>query len=104
MGLNSISGGLTICLVCYLFHRLKKLKNRKIVFYIILCIIFVFGIAGLFYNALEGINFVIVGIIMIFICSKSHHPGGGGEHMYIRGWIAAIASLTYGILKILNMI
>ena len=62
------------------------------------------GFVGMFYSALEGINFIIVGIIMIWICSKSHHSGGGGEYMYIRGWIGAIASLIYGLLKILNMI
>ena len=41
---------------------------------------------------------------MIWICSKSRHSGGGGEYMYIRGWIGVITSLIYGILKILNMI
>ena len=34
----------------------------------------------------------------------AHHSGRGGEYMYIRGWIGAIISLVYGILKILNMI
>ena len=41
---------------------------------------------------------------MIWICSKAHNSGGGGEYMYIRGWIGAIISLIYGILKILNLI
>jgi putative transmembrane protein len=45
-----------------------------------------------------------VGILMIGICSKAHHSGGGGEYMYMRGWIGAIISLIYGILKMLNMI
>ncbi len=41
---------------------------------------------------------------MIWGCSKAHHSGGGGEYMYMRGWMGAIASLIYGILKFLNMI
>ena len=41
---------------------------------------------------------------MIGICSKSHHPGGGGEYMYMRGWISAIAALIVGILKLLNLL
>lgn len=108
MGLNSISGFLTMCLVCYMFYRLKKSQCIKSLTYyvvnIILCILLILGFVGIFYSALEGINFIIVGIIMIWICSKSHHSGGGGEYMYIRGWIGAIASLIYGLLKILNMI
>lgn len=72
--------------------------------YIVLCTLLILGAIGVFYRALEGMNYIIVGIIMIWICSKSHHSGGGGEYMYIRGWIGAITSLIYGILKILNMI
>ena len=68
------------------------------------CTLLISGVIGLFYRALEGMNYIIVGIIMIWICSKSHHSGGGGEYMYIRGWIGAITSLIYGMLKILNMI
>ena len=49
-------------------------------------------------------NYIIVGIIMTWICSKSHHSGGGGEYMYIRGWIGASVSLIYGILKVLGML
>src|SRR5574344_1193597 len=108
MGLYSISGLLTICLACYLFYHLRQSKSKKrlssLVAYMVLCILFVLGGFGLFYRSLEGFNFTIVGITMIRICSKSHHSGGGGEYMYRRGWIGAIASLIYGILKILNMI
>ena len=72
--------------------------------YIVLCTLLISGVIGLFYRVLEGMNYIIVGIIMTWICSKSHHSEGGGEYMYIRGWIGAIASLIYGILKILDMI
>ena len=72
--------------------------------YIVLCFIFILGFVGLFNKALEGTNYIIVGIIMIWICSKAHNSGGGGEYMYIRGWIGAVISLIYGILKILNLI
>lgn len=65
---------------------------------------FILGFVGLFNKALEGTNYIIVGILMIGICSKAHHSGGGGEYMYMRGWIGAITSLIYGILKMLNMI
>lgn len=65
---------------------------------------FILGLVGLFNKALEGTNYIIVGILMIGICSKAHHSGGGGEYMYMRGWIGAIISLIYGILKMLNMI
>ena len=108
MELYSISGLLTICLSCYLFYCLRH--SQKIntlissVAYISLCVIFILGLVGLFNKVLEGTNYIIVGIIMIWICSKAHHSGGGGEYMYIRGWIGAIISLVYGILKILNMI
>lgn len=99
---------LTISLVCYLFYRLRQSQCKKplmySVAYIVLCTLLFSGVIGLFYRALEGMNYIIVGIIMIWICSKSHHSGGGGEYMYIRGWIGAITSLIYGILKILNMI
>lgn len=108
MGLYSISGLLTICLSCYLFYCLRnsQRKNTLIssVAYIVLCFIFILGFVGLFNKALEGTNYIIVGILMIGICSKTHHSGGGGEYMYMRGWIGAIISLIYGILKILNMI
>ena len=108
MGLYSISGFLTISLVCYLFYRLRQSQCKKSlmysVAYIVLCSLLISGVIGLFYRALEGMNYIIVGIIMIWICSKSHHSGVGGEYMYIRGWIGAIASLIYGILKILDMI
>ena len=67
-------------------------------------VIFILGLVGLFNKVLEGTNYIIVGILMIGICSKAHHSGGGGEYMYIRGWIGAIISLIYGILKILNLI
>ena len=108
MELYSISGLLTICLSCYLFYCLRnsQRKNTLIssVAYIVLCFIFILGFVGLFNKALEGTNYIIVGIIMIWLCSKAHNSGGGGEYMYIRGWIGAIISLIYGILKILNMI
>ena len=108
MELYSISGLLTICLSCYLFYCLRnsQRKNTLIssVAYIVLCFIFILGLVGLFNKALEGTNYIIVGILMIGICSKAHNSGGGGEYMYIRGWIGAIISLIYGILKILNMI
>ena len=108
MGLYSISGLLTICLSCYLFYCLRnsQRKNTLIssVAYIVLCFIFILGLVGLFNKALEGTNYIIVGILMIGICSKAHNSGGGGEYMYMRGWIGAIISLIYGILKILNMI
>lgn len=108
MELYSISGLLTICLSCYLFYRLRnsQRKNTLIssVAYIVLCFIFILGLVGLFNKALEGTNYIIVGILMIGICSKAHNSGGGGEYMYIRGWIGAIISLIYGILKILNLI
>ncbi len=108
MGLYSISGFLTISLVCYLFYRLRQSQCKKSlmysVAYIVLCSLLISGVIGLFYRALEGMNYIIVGIIMTWICSKSHHSGGGGEYMYIRGWIGAIVSLIYGILKILDMI
>lgn len=108
MGLYSISGFLTISLVCYLFYRLRQSQCKKSLMYSVACIVFctllILGVIGLFYKALEGLNYIIVSIIMIWICSKSHHSGGGGEYMYIRGWIGAIASLIYGILKILDMI
>ena len=67
--------------------------------YIVLCFIFILGLVGLFNKALEGTNYIIVGIFMIGICSKAHHSGGGGEYMYMRGWIGAIISLIYGIFK-----
>ena len=67
-------------------------------------VIFILGLVGLFNKVLEGTNYIIVGIIMIWICSKAQNSGEGGEYMYIRGWIGAIISLIYGILKILNMI
>ncbi len=108
MGLYIISGLLTICLSCYLFYCLRnsQRKNTLIssVAYIVLCFIFILGFVGLFNKALEGTNYIIVGIIMIWLCSKAHNSGGGGEYMYIRGWIGAIISLIYGILKILNLI
>ena len=108
MELYSISGLLTICLSCYLFYCLRnsQRKNTLIssVAYIVLCFIFILGLVGLFKKALEGTNYIIVGILMIGICSKAHNSGGGGEYMYMRGWIGAIISLIYGILKILNMI
>ena len=108
MELYSISGLLTICLSCYLFYCLRnsQRKNTLIssVAYIVLCFIFILGLVGLFNKALEGTNYIIVGILMIGIYSKAHHSGGGGEYMYMRGWIGAIISLIYGILKILNMI
>ena len=108
MRLYSISGLLTICLSCYLFYCLRnsQRKNTLIssVAYIVLCFIFILGFVGLFNKALEGTNYIIVGIIMIWLCSKAHNSGGGGEYMYIRGWIGAIISLIYGILKILNLI
>ena len=108
MELYSISGLLTICLSCYLFYCLRnsQRKNTLIssVAYIVLCFIFILGFVGLFNKALEGTNYIIVGIIMIWLCSKAHNSGGGGEYMYIRGWIGAIISLIYGILKILNLI
>ncbi|WP_278786082.1 hypothetical protein [Prevotella histicola] len=69
-----------------------------------LLFLLVLGIIGLFYKILEGVNYIVVGIIMIWVCSTSRHSGGGGEYMYIRGWIGAITSLIYGILKILDMI
>ena len=108
MELYSISGLLTICLSCYLFYCLRnsQRKNTLIssVAYIVLCFIFILGLVGLFNKALEGTNYIIVGILMIGICSKAHNSGGGGEYMYMRGWIGAIISLIYGILKILNLI
>ena len=108
MGLYIISGLLTICLSCYLFYCLRhsQRKNTLIssVTYIVLCFIFILGLVGLFNKALEGTNYIIVGIFMIGICSKAHHSGGGGEYMYMRGWLAAIVSLIYGILKVLGML
>ena len=108
MVLYRISGFLTICLVCYLFYRLKQSQRQKSqiysIAYVSLFFLLVLGIIGLFYRALEGVNYIVVGFIMIWICSKSRHSGGGGEYMYIRDWIGAITSLIYGILKILNMI
>jgi len=47
---------------------------------------------------------IVIGIIMIWVCAKSHHSGGGGEYMYMRGWLAAIVSLIYGTLKVLGML
>ena len=108
MRLYRISGFLIICLSCYLFYCLRH--SQKIntlissVAYISLCVIFILGLVGLFNKVLEGTNYIIVGILMIGICSKAHHSGGGGEYMYMRGWIGAIISLIYGILKILNLI
>ena len=108
MELYSISGLLTICLSCYLFYCLRHSQRKNTlsssVAYIVLCFIFILGLVGLFNKALEGTNYIIVGILMIGICSKAHHSGGGGEYMYMRGWIGAIISLIYGILKILNLI
>ena len=96
MGIYSISGFLTICLVCYLFYCLRRLQSKKSST--------ILGITGLFYSPLEGINYIVIGIIMIWVCAKSHHSGGGGEYMYMRGWLAAIVSLIYGILKVLGML
>ena len=50
----------------------------------ILIFLLVLGITGLFYRALEGVNYIVVGFIMIWICSKSRHSGGGGEYIYKR--------------------
>lgn len=73
MELYSISGLLTICLSCYLFYCLRnsQRKNTLIssVAYIVLCFIFILGLVGLFNKALEGTNYIIVGILMIGICS-----------------------------------
>ena len=108
MELYSISGLLIICLSCYLFYCLRHSQRKNTlsssVAYIVLCFIFILGLVGLFNKVLEGTNYIIVGIIMIWLCSKAHNSGGGGEYMYIRGWIGAIISLIYGILKILNLI
>lgn len=104
MGLYSISGFLTICLVCYLFYRLRQRSQTSTIVNVALLFLLVLGIIGLFYKILEGVNYIVVGIIMIWVCSTSRHSGGGGEYMYIRGWIGAITSLIYGILKILDMI
>ena len=106
MGLYSISGFLTICLVFYLFYRLRQRQRSQTstMANVALLFLLVLGIIGLFYKILEGVNYIVVGIIMIWICSKSRNSGGGGEYMYIRGWIGAITSLIYGILKILDMI
>lgn len=108
MGVYSISVFLSISLVCYLFYRLRKSQSKKqlrnLVVYIVLCIFLILGVVGLFCKDLDGINYIIVGIIMIWDCSKAHHSGGGGEYMWMRGWMGAIASLIYGILKVLNMI
>lgn len=106
MGLYSISGFLTICLVCYLFYRLRQRQRSQTstIVNVALLLLLVLGIIGLFYKILEGVNYIVVGIIMIWVCSTSRHSGGGGEYMYIRGWIGAITSLIYGILKILDMI
>lgn len=104
MGLYSISGFLTICLVCYLFYRLRQRLQTSTIVNVALLFLLVLGIIGLFYKILEGVNYIVVGIIMIWVCSTSRHSGGGGEYMYIRGWIGAITSLIYGILKILDMI
>lgn len=107
MGIYSISGFLTICLVCYLFYCLRRLQRKKSstisAACILLCLLLL-GITGLFYSSLEGINYIVIGIIMIWVCAKSHHSGGGGEYMYIRGWIGASVSLIYGILKVLGML
>lgn len=108
MGGHSISGFIVIFLACYLFYCLKRRKCRRplisLAAYIVLFILFILGVTGLFYRSLEAINYILVGIIMIGICSKSHHPGGGGEYMYMRGWISAIAALIVGILKLLNLL
>lgn len=107
MGIYSISGFLTICLVCYLFYCLRRSqsKNSSTISAdcFLLCLLLL-GITGLFYSPLEGVNYIVIGIIMIWVCAKSHHSGGGGEYMYIRGWIGASVSLIYGILKVLGML
>lgn len=108
MGIYSISGFLTICLVCYLFYCLRRSQSKKSstisAAYILLCLLLILGITGLFYSPLEGVNYIVIGIIMIWVCAKFHHSGGGGEYMYIRGWIGASVSLIYGILKVLGML
>lgn len=107
MGIYSISGFLTICLVCYLFYCLRRLQCKKSLTISAACnllCLLLLGITGLFYSPLEGINYIVIGIIMIFVCAKSHHSGGGGEYMYIRGWIGASVSLIYGTLKVLGML
>ena len=107
MGIYSISGFLTICLVCYLFYCLRLSQSKKSSTIpadcFLLCLLLL-GITGLFYSPLEGLNYIVIGIIMIWVCAKSHHSGGGGEYMYIRGWIGASVSLIYGILKVLGML
>lgn len=107
MGIYSISGFLTICLVCYLFYCLRRLQCKKSLTIpadcFLLCLLLL-GITGLFYSPLEGVNYIVIGIIMIWVCAKSHHSGGGGEYMYMRGWIGASVSLIYGTLKVLGML
>ena len=93
-----------VLLSLLLFVAFSKEKHFDFFSCISLCVIFILGLVGLFNKVLEGTNYIIVGIIMIWICSKAHHSGGGGEYMYIRGWIGAIISLVYGIFKKLNMI
>lgn len=107
MGIYSISGFLTICLVYYLFYCLRRSQSKKsstISADCFLLFLLLLGITGLFYSPLEGVNYIVIGIIMIWVCAKSHHSGGGGEYMYIRGWIGASVSLIYGTLKVLGML
>ena len=75
MGLYSISGFLTICLVCYLFYRLRQRQRSQTstMANVALLFLLVLGIIGLFYKILEGVNYIVVGIIMIWVCSTSRH-------------------------------
>ena len=93
-----------VLLSLLLLEAFSKEKHFDFFSCIYFCVIFILGLVGLFNKVLEGTNYIIVGIIMIWLCSKAHNSGGGGEYMYIRGWIGAIISLIYGILKILNLI
>lgn len=104
MGGHSISGFLIIYEVCYLIFCLRLRKDKKsfmsIVIYVSLCLLFILGVAGVFYRALEATNYIIGGIIEMGILSNDHDDEG--ESQYYNAWAASIICLIVGILKLLN--
>ena len=109
MNQNYIAGGLAIIagfMMLYQFHKLHKV-NKSITIQILsvaigICMLSL-GSIGIYKNALDGINVLLVGIVTCWFLKKTQIPNNGISSVkHYQAWFAAVFFVIAGIIRILE--
>ncbi len=102
-GALCVIAGFMMLYQCYKLRKVKKSMTVQILSIVISVCMMILGSIGIYKNTLDGVNYLLVGIVACWFMKKSRTSNDGLSSIkHYQAWFAAVFFVIAGIILILE--